>query len=70
MEVKRVTEILTNSKPAKPKKSDNLSSFAPPPDLIGVGEFMMKPWQWIVLFVLAALMLITVIITAYILLNF
>lgn len=70
MEVKRVTEILTKSKPAKPKKSDNLSSFAPPPDLIGVGEFMMKPWQWIVLFVLAALMLITVIITAYILLNF
>ena len=69
-EVKRVTEILTKSKPAKPKKSENLSSLAPPTELVGVGDFMMKPWQWIVLFVLAILMLITVIITAYILLNY
>jgi hypothetical protein len=69
-EVKRVTEILTKSKPATPKKSENLDSLMPPQELIGVGEFMMKPWQWIVLFVLAILMLITVIITAYILLNF
>ncbi len=68
-EVKRVTEILTKSKPAKPKKDENLSSLMPPQELIGVGEFMLKPWQWIVLFVLAILMLITVIITAYIMLN-
>lgn len=68
-EVKRVTEILTKSKPAKPKKDENLSSLMPPQELIGFGEFMLKPWQWIVLFVLAILMLITVIITAYIMLN-
>jgi len=68
-EVKRVTEILTKSKPAKPKKDENLSSLMPPQELIGVGDFMLKPWQWIVLFVLAILMLITIIITAYIMLN-
>jgi hypothetical protein len=68
-EIKRVTEILTKSKPAKPKKGENLTSLKPPQELIGVGEFMLKPWQWIVLFILAILMLITVIITAYIMLN-
>jgi hypothetical protein len=69
-EIKRVSEILTKSKPGKPKKGENLSSLRPPQELIGVGEFMLKPWQWIVIFVLATLMLITVIITAYIMLNF
>ncbi|MES0360494.1 MAG: hypothetical protein ABUK20_06225 [Anaerolineales bacterium] len=69
-EIKRVTEILTKSKPGKPKKGEKLNSLRPPQELIGVGEFMLKPWQWIVIFVLATLMLITVIITAYIMLNF
>lgn len=68
-EIKRVTEILTKSKPGKRKKDENLGSLRPPQEMIGVGEFMLKPWQWIVLFVLATLMLITVIITAYIMLN-
>ena len=68
-EIKRVTEILTKSKPGKRKKDENLGSLRPPQEMFGVGEFMLKPWQWIVLFVLATLMLITVIITAYIMLN-
>jgi len=35
-----------------------------------VGQFMFKPWQWIVIFVLAILMLIAIILTAYVLVNY
>jgi hypothetical protein len=69
-EVKRIAEILTKSKPAAPKKSDSMTSFLPPQELVGVGDFMLKPWQWIVLFVLTIFMLIIVILTAYTLLNY
>jgi hypothetical protein len=69
-ELRHITGILTKSKPAKPKKNDNLRSLKPPQELIGVGQFMFKPWQWIVIFVLAILMLIAIILTAYVLVNY
>jgi len=69
-ELRHITGILTKSKPAKPKKKENLHSLKPPQELIGVGQFMFKPWQWIVIFVLAILMLITIILTAYVLVNY
>jgi len=41
----------------------------PPKETVGVGEVRMKPWQWVVIFILTILMLITIIITAYLILN-
>jgi hypothetical protein len=69
LEMGRIVELLTKSEPQKPEADENLRSLAPPKKPVGVGEFRMKPWQWVVIFFLAVLMLITVIITAYLILN-
>jgi hypothetical protein len=68
-EIQHISEILTKSKPAKPKRNEDLRSLTPPSETIGFGEFQMKVWQWIILFVLAIIMLITVIVTAVIIVN-
>ena len=68
-EMQHITEILTKSKPALPKRNEDLRSLTPPSETIGFGEFQLKVWQWIILFVLTILMLITVIITAVIIVN-
>jgi hypothetical protein len=36
---------------------------------VGLGDLSLKAWQWLILFVLAVFMLITVIVTAVIILN-
>jgi hypothetical protein len=69
IERERITELLTNSRPAPPKVNENLRSLVPPKETVGVGEVRMKPWQWVVIFILTILMLITIIITAYLILN-
>ena len=68
-EMQHITEILTKSKPALPKRNEDLRSLTPPSETIGFGEFQLKVWQWIILFVLTILMLITVILTAVIIVN-
>ncbi len=68
-EIQHITGILTKSKPGKPKRSEDLRSLSPPSETVGFGEFQLKVWQWIILFVLSILMLITVIITAVIIVS-
>jgi hypothetical protein len=68
-EIQHITEILTKSKPAKPKSKKIAPSLTPPSETVGVGEFQLRVWQWIILFVLAITMLITVIVTAVIIVN-
>jgi hypothetical protein len=69
MEIHHITEILTKSKSTGAKSSESFGSLKPPSDMVGFGDFKLKVWQWILLFVLAMLMLITVIITAVIIVN-
>ena len=69
MELRRIIELLSTSKPALPEANKNLQSIVPPKKTVGVGEVRMVTWQWVVIFILAVLMLITIIITAYIILN-
>lgn len=68
-EIQHITGILTKSKPAKSKRNEDLRSLKPPSDTIGFGEFQLKVWQWIILFVLTIFMLITVIVTAVIIVS-
>lgn len=69
MEMRRITELLSMSRPASPEANKNLRSLVPPKKTVAVGEVSMATWQWVVIFVLAVLMLITIIVTAYIILN-
>jgi hypothetical protein len=69
MEIHHITDILTRSKSAGTKGSESFGSLKPPSDLVGFGDFKLKVWQWILLFVLAVFMLITVIVTAVIIVN-
>jgi hypothetical protein len=69
MEIHHIIDILTKSKPARGKSSKNLGSLKPPSDMVGYGDFQLKVWQWVLLFVLAIFMLITVIITAVIIVS-
>jgi hypothetical protein len=68
-EIQRIIELLTTSQPAKPEKEERIRSLVPEQDVVGVGEFRMKPWQWVVVFLLAIFMLISIIITIYIVRN-
>jgi hypothetical protein len=74
LEVQRITEILMESRPApvekqQPRSSRSLLSNSPLSNYVGIGDFQLKAWQWLVLFFLAIFMLITVILTAVIILN-
>jgi len=69
MEIHHITEILTRSKSTGSKSSESFGSLKPPSDMVGFGDFKLKVWQWILLFVLAIFMLITVIVTAVIIVN-
>jgi hypothetical protein len=69
MELQRITEILISSKPAAKTKMRDLPSRSTLSSSVGFGDFRLKAWQWLILFVLAVFMLITVIVTAVIILN-
>lgn len=69
IEIQHISEILTKSKPARPKSNQSLASLKPPSESIGYGDFQLKIWQWLILFALATIMLITVIVTAVIIVN-
>jgi hypothetical protein len=69
MELQRITDILIKSKPKQTKGEQQLPSRSTLSKYIGFGDFQLKVWQWIILFFLAIFMLITVILTAVIILN-
>ena len=69
MELQRITDILIKSKPKPGAKKQELPSRSTLDSSVGFGDFRLKAWQWLILFVLAIFMLITVIITAVIILN-
>ena len=69
MELQRITEILIKSKPNPKAKMQDLPSRSTLSSSVGIGDFRLKAWQWLILFVLAVFMLITVIVTAVIILN-
>ena len=69
MELQRITDILIQSKPTKQPKKQELPSRSTLSNQVGIGDFRLKAWQWLILFLLAVLMLITVIVTAVIILN-
>lgn len=68
-ELQRIPDILMESKPAVKETDENMRSIMPPQQLVGVGDIRMRPWQWLVIFVLAVLMLIIIILSAYIVIN-
>ncbi|UCD97682.1 MAG: hypothetical protein JSV42_12005 [Chloroflexota bacterium] len=68
-EIQHVAELLAQSRVSRPKRDEDLRSLKPPAETIGFGEFQLKVWQWILLFVLTVLMLITVIVTAVIIVS-
>lgn len=69
MEIHHIIDILTKSKSARRTAGKNLSSLKIPSDMVGYGDFQLKIWQWIILFVLAIIMLITVIVSAVIIVG-
>ena len=69
MELQRITDILIKSKPKQTRGGQQLPSRSTLSKYIGFGDFQLKAWQWIIIFVLAVFMLITVILTAVIILN-
>ncbi len=69
LEIQRIIEILTQSKPKAPEKSQPLPSKSSLEKYVGIGEYQMKVWQLLILFVLAIFMLITVILTAVVILS-
>jgi len=69
MELQRITEILVQSRPKAAKKNQEMPSRSTLSGNVGFGDFRLKAWQWLILFLLAILMLITVIVTAVIILN-
>ncbi|UCD41878.1 MAG: hypothetical protein JSV69_15155 [Chloroflexota bacterium] len=69
MEIHHVVELLTKSKPSRVKSNESFGSLKPPSDVVGYGDFKLKVWQWILLFILAVFMLITVIVTAVIIVG-
>jgi hypothetical protein len=68
-EIERIVELLTISEAAEVEGEEKTRSLLPEQELVGVGELRMKPWQWVVLFFLAILMLIILIITIYVVRN-
>lgn len=69
MELQRITDILIKSASKSTTKKQELPSRSTLSGSVGIGDFRLQAWQWLILFVLAILMLITVIITAVIILN-
>lgn len=69
MELQRITDILIKSKPGSKGKQQQMPSRSTLSKWIGFGDFQLKVWQWMVLFLLAVFMLIIVIVTAVIILN-
>jgi hypothetical protein len=69
IEIQHITEILSKLKPAMPKRGKNLTSLKPHSKMIGFGDFQIKVWQLIILFILATIMLIVVIVTAMIIVS-
>lgn len=66
MELQRITDILIKSKPDPKVKPRELPTRSTLSSTVGFGEYQMKAWQWMILFALAILMLITVIVTSII----
>jgi hypothetical protein len=69
MELQRITDILIKSKSGSKGKQQQIPSRSTLSKWIGFGDFQLKVWQWMVLFLLAVFMLIIVIVTAVIILN-
>jgi len=69
MELQRITDILIKSEPKSKAKKQELPSRSTLSGTVGFGDFRLQAWQWLILFVLAIFMLITVIVTAVIILN-
>jgi hypothetical protein len=69
MEIHHIIEVLSKSKSSRRTTKKGLSSLKIPSDMVGYGDFQLKIWQWLLLFVLAILMLITVIITSVIIVG-
>ena len=69
MELQSITDILIKSRPKKTAGDQQLPSRSSLSNSIGLGDFQLKIWQWMILFLLAVFMLITVIVTAVIILN-
>lgn len=69
MELQRITDILIKSASKSITKEQELPSRSSLSGSVGIGDFRLQAWQWLILFVLAIFMLITVIITAVIILN-
>ena len=69
MELQRISDILIKSRPGSKGKQQQLPSRSTLSKWIGFGDFQLKVWQWMVLFLLAVFMLIVVIVTAVIILN-
>ena len=69
MELQRITDILIKSKPKAKVKKQELPTRSTLSSTVGFGDYQMKVWQWIILFVLAMLMLITIILAAFLVIN-
>ncbi len=69
MERQRITDILIISKPKKGAKKQELPSRSTLSSSVGFGDFRLKAGQWMFLFILSVFMLITVIVTAVIIVN-
>lgn len=69
MELGRITDLLISSQPDEAAEQKQLPSRSSLEKYIGYGGFQLKVWQWLILFVLAILMLITLIITAIFIIN-
>jgi hypothetical protein len=69
MEMQRITDILIKSESKSMAKKQELPSRSTLSGSVGIGDFRLQAWQWLILFVLAILMLITVIVTEVIILN-
>lgn len=69
MEIHHIIDVLTKSKSTRRATNQNIRSLNIPSDMVGYGDFKLKIWQWILLFVLAILMLITVIVSMMIIVG-
>ena len=69
MEMQRITDILIESQPRAKTKAPVVPSRSKLSTWVGIGDFQMKVWQLLILFVLAILMLIVVILTTFVIIN-
>ena len=69
MEIHHIIDVLTKSRSTRRPTNQNIRSLNIPSDMVGYGDFKLKIWQWILLFFLAILMLITVIVSMMIIVG-